>query len=146
MVLANPVDACKPIESPPQVPNRNSTKWFALISRYPCSFQTKVRFKRPFNTIIFHDLPPTSVFISITILFTNVLLILNQYSLPSSNDKVINAKNAGFDAAIIYNVDSASIRKYGNLLLFSSHGKAYNPLSPTHLLIIIAGLKFSLLF
>ncbi|KAI1286010.1 E3 ubiquitin-protein ligase RNF13 [Halotydeus destructor] len=44
LVLANPEDACKgPIDPPPDSNDNSTYKWFALVKRYPCPFQTKVK-------------------------------------------------------------------------------------------------------
>jgi E3 ubiquitin-protein ligase RNF13 len=72
LVLANPEDACKgPIDPPPVAKNATSDKWFALVRRYPCPFQQKVK----------------------------------------------NAMESGYDAVIIYNVESMLKRNHSLIRL-----------------------------
>lgn len=43
VVYADPADACGPIQSPPTDWDNPTFKWIALIARYNCTFESKVR-------------------------------------------------------------------------------------------------------
>ncbi|XP_074605423.1 E3 ubiquitin-protein ligase RNF13-like isoform X2 [Brevipalpus obovatus] len=71
LVLAHPEDACTKIDGPPSITTQDTMKWFAVIQRYPCPIQTKIKMALDagFDGVIIYvsqsslrryDLPPST--------------------------------------------------------------------------------------